>query len=212
MTDTAQPSDALAQPAAAHTGTQLITNHILTIPHPQYTHFLTQIVHLRTASGQSSFFVHCSHLPPTLAQSLLSSATPNPEADSLTAEDAELEAALAAAGRSSTSSTSTTVHSTSLSTDFALAINPTHHASTSIPILTSTTSSSTSSLATSISKRLSAKLSLPHLLLSLSLPPTLTPAPGSISSQQDSHALLLLEKALRDTLQLTLHSSSSSSS
>ncbi|GAC95298.1 adenosylhomocysteinase [Pseudozyma hubeiensis SY62] len=209
MTDTAQPSDASsAQSAAAHTGTQLITNHILTIPHPQYTHFLTQIVHLRTASGQSSFFVHCSHLTPTLARSLLSASTPNPEADSLTAEDAELEAALAAAGRTSTSSTS--MHSTSLATDFALAINPTHHTSTSIEILTSTTSASTSSLATSISKRLSAKLSLPHLLLSLSLPPTLTPAPGSISSQQDSHALLLLEKALRDTLQLTLHSSSSS--
>ncbi|SPC61620.1 uncharacterized protein UHOD_03308 [Ustilago sp. UG-2017b] len=203
-----------------------ITNHIIQIPHPQFPFFLTQIVHLSSSSSTagSSLFVHVTSIPATTAHTLLPN--PNPTASTSSAPqtseeealDAELSAALAAAGRSTPpSQPSYTVPLGALAEDFALAMCPALPSPTSsstaggyrrepisTTISTTSTSSSTTSLASSISKRIASKLSLPQLLLSLSVPNPLLPQPGRIQSAQDSHALLALEKGLRDACSLAL--------
>ncbi|SJX62356.1 uncharacterized protein SRS1_13203 [Sporisorium reilianum f. sp. reilianum] len=183
MTDTAAPPAGTAP---------TITNHILTIPHRTFAHFLTQIVHLSSAMAQHSLFVHVTSISATQAHSLLPSTS---SADD--PEDAELQAALQAAGRAQPPA----VHS-NLSTDFALAMAP--PSTSAYATSTSIHSSSNISLANSMSKRIALKLGLPQLLLSLDIPPTLLPSAGQPQSPADSTALLALEKAIRDACASTL--------
>lgn len=181
-----------------------ITNQVLSIPHAQYPHFVTQIVHLRSNNG-SSLFVHCTSISSSTARALLpTSTTDTAEEDG--AIDAELHAALIAAGRANPSATAPGV-SGSLAADFALAMSPPPHQSSSAgykrepistPISSTSAAAATSSLASAIAKRIALKLALPQLLLSLDLPPPLLPAPGRVQSPEDARALLALEKALRD--------------
>ncbi|CDU25826.1 uncharacterized protein SPSC_05997 [Sporisorium scitamineum] len=195
MTDTASTPSTPTPVTAIKSPT--ITNHILTIPHRQYPHFLTQIIHLSSSTAQQSLFVHCTSISPSQAHSLLPSPSVSPSLETPT-EDAELQAALLAAGRTSQPTTLLG----NLSSDFALAISP--PSPSAFPSSTSIHSSSNISLANSMSKRIALKLSLPQLLLSLDIPPALLPSAGQLQSSANSTALLGLEKAIRDACASTL--------
>ncbi|CDW97292.1 hypothetical protein, partial [Sporisorium scitamineum] len=64
MTDTASTPSTPTPVTAIKSPT--ITNHILTIPHRQYPHFLTQIIHLSSSTAQQSLFVHYAELQAAL--------------------------------------------------------------------------------------------------------------------------------------------------
>ncbi|EST07058.1 hypothetical protein PSEUBRA_003512 [Kalmanozyma brasiliensis GHG001] len=180
-----------------------ITNHVVTLAHPTHPHFLTQIVHLRSPTSQDSLFVHCTAISSTLARSLSSSNSFSTTAGE-SEEDAELQAALIAAGRAPEPTAASGAPFGALAADFALAMAHPSGSSQGTPILTTTTATTTSSLAASMSKRLASKLRIPHLLLSLDLPPSLIASPGRIQSPEDSRAVLILEKAIRDACTHTL--------
>ncbi|SNX84586.1 uncharacterized protein MEPE_03295 [Melanopsichium pennsylvanicum] len=199
-----------------------ITNHIFTIAHPQYPYFLSQIVHLRSQSG-SSLFVHCTSISSTTARSLLPSASSNNLTNASISDtdvqfDAEIAAALVSSDRCDNPSQQSAVAIApigNLASDFALAISSRLSSSSSslsnlssmsgyklepmaTCISTTTTVASTSSLANSMSKRLATKLNLSQLFLSLDIPQALLPLPGRVQNSQDSKALLMIEKAIRD--------------
>ncbi|TKY86540.1 hypothetical protein EX895_004689 [Sporisorium graminicola] len=200
MSDTAHVASSSTPSSVAHPPT--IANHILTIPHRTYPNFLTQIVRLSSTTGQQSLFVHCTSVSPSQAHALLPSASTT-TTNANEGEDAELHAALLAAGRSQPSSGPLG----NLSSDFALAMSP----PSSSAYATSTSihsSSSNISLANSMSKRIATKLSLPQLLLSLDIPAQLLPSPNQLQAPADATALLALEKALRDACASTLSHSS----
>lgn len=229
MTDVSSTSTIPATAAVSVAIMPSITNHIVQIPHPHFPFFLTQIVHLSspptssstsattpTTREGSSLFVHLTSISPTTAHSLLpssnSTSTNKVQSKEEEALDAELNAALVAAGPTPHSQPQTQGSSVplgALATDFALAMAPPpsqtgnqrggyRREPTSTSISTTSIACSTSSLANSISKRIAYKLSIPQLLLSLSLPDALLPTPGRVQSAQDSRALLALEKGLRD--------------
>lgn len=143
-----------------------ITNHILTIPHAQFTHFLTQVVHLRSASS-SSLFVHCTSVSPLHARTLL-------------------------AGHAQESAVSGV-----LGADFALAMVP-PNAQPLATSVSSTLPAASAGMSAAWSKRIARRLQVPQLLLSLDLPQQLLATTGQVQAPQDSHALLALERALRD--------------
>lgn len=181
-----------------------ISNHVLSIPHAQFPTFLTQVVRLSpsgSSSASSSLFLWCGSIPPSLARKTLDSKS----VEAAEPGNEELEAALAAAGRSAEESEA--VAPGLLAQEFAVAMASRTAASGAVGTALFSTPAD---LAAPMARRIATKLGIAQLFLSLDLPHPLMPTPGQPQRAEDSKALLALERALREVCAAVLHTPASS--
>ncbi|KAN0064510.1 hypothetical protein ACQY0O_002138 [Thecaphora frezii] len=175
--------------------------HLITIPHSVYPHF---IVNLTALSG-SSLHVWCGIASSSLVTSLsTASSSSNNDQDGAGEGEDELTRALRESGRLSEPEPGLAAVQPPglLASEWAVAINLPH----AQPIATSIFRTN-ADLATGMARRIAHRLNIPQLFLSLDIPPPLLPSSSTPQNPEDSFALLLLEKGIRDACKTVLKAS-----